>query len=188
VDDGAAAKRAPAAEAPPAVGPRRQPSGLLRLLGASRYFVGLAIVGSFLAGALLLVYGTLVALKLIWETIVGNDLSTEGAELLSVKVVELVDVFLLGIVLYLMATGFYQLFVSPDLPVPDWLRIRDLDELKVKLIAVIMVMLGVSFLAAVEVNGQTRIIELGVAVALVIAAFAWVLRIYEQRREGGEPP
>jgi uncharacterized membrane protein YqhA len=189
VDESAGSTRPRSDETSSVVAPQRQPSAMLRLLGSSRYFVGLAIFGSFLAAALLLVYGTLVVIKIIWETITGGDLSAEGAELLSLKMVELIDVFLLGIVLYLMAAGFYQLFVSPDLPVPAWLRIRDLDELKVKLIAVIMVMLGVTFLSAAEANGETRVIELGVAVALVVAAFGWVLRVYEQRRdEGARPP
>jgi uncharacterized membrane protein YqhA len=164
---------------------RREQPWLLRMFGSSRFFVAVAIVGAFLAGIILHVYATVLVVGLGWETLTGGERSVEGVELLSVQFVELVDVFLLGIVLYLIAVGFYQLFINPELPVPPWLRIDDLDELKVKLIAVIIVMIGVNFLGAIELDEEASVIELGVAAALIIAALALVLFVYERRRVGG---
>jgi uncharacterized membrane protein YqhA len=158
---------------------------MLRMFGSSRFFVAVAIIGAFLAGIILHVYATVLVIGLGWETLTGGERSVEGVELLSVQFVELVDVFLLGIVLYLIAVGFYQLFINPELPVPPWLRIDDLDELKVKLIAVIIVMIGVNFLGAIELDEEASVLDLGVAAALIIAALALVLFVYERRRDGG---
>lgn len=163
--------------------PRRDSPWMLRLFASSRFFVAVAIVGAFLAGVILHLYATILVIQIGWATLTAGAGSVEEVELLSVQFVELVDVFLLGIVLYLIAVGFYQLFINPELPVPAWLRIDDLDELKVKLIAVIIVMLGVNFLGVIELDEEGSVIEIGVAVALVIVAFALVLFVYERRRD-----
>lgn len=165
---------------------RQELPWMLRLFGSSRFFVAVAIVGAFVAGVILHVYATLLVFQIGWQTLTSGERSVEGVELISVQFVELVDVFLLGIVLYLIAVGFYQLFIDPELPVPPWLRIDDLDELKVKLIAVIIVMLGVNFLGAIELDEGTPILELGVAIALVVIALAAVLFVYEHRRPPSE--
>jgi uncharacterized membrane protein YqhA len=172
---------------PAAAEQRRDQPWMLRMFASSRFFVAVAIVGAFLAGVILHVYATVLVIGLGWETLTGGERSVEGVELLSVQFVELVDVFLLGIVLYLIAVGFYQLFINAALPVPHWLVIDDLDELKVKLIAVIIVMIGVNFLGAIELDEEASVIELGIAAALVIVALALVLFVYERRRNGDEP-
>lgn len=156
---------------------------LLRLFASSRFFVGIAIIGAFIGGVIILLYATLMVLQVGWSALTSGERSVEGLEVLSVQFVELLDVFLLGIVLYLIAVGFYQLFINPNLPVPQWLRVNDLDELKVKLIAVIIVMLAVNFLGVIELDETATILEAGGAVALVIVALSLVLYVYERRRE-----
>ena len=90
---------------------------------------------------------------------------------------------LLGTVLYIVALGLYDLFVDPGLPVPAWLHICSLDDLKSKPTQVIVVLLGVTFLgAAVEWDGGTDILELGVAVALVITALGLATLVGRPRR------
>jgi len=165
--------------ASPGSGPPRrrqgeaQPRWVLRLLASSRYFVLIAVVGAFLAGVTLLVYATLAVVKTIWDAISDGDLSIDGAKHLEVDFVELIDVFLLGTVLIIVGLGLYELFIESDLPVPAWLRVDDLDQLKGKLVGAIVVLLGVSFLASVvDWNGSTSILDLGIAIALVVAAFA----------------
>ena len=156
---------------------------LLRLFASSRFFVGIAIIGAFVGGIIVLLYGTLMVLQVGWEALTSGERSMEGLEVLAVHFVELIDVFLLGIVLYLIAVGFYQLFINPELPVPHWLRIDDLDELKSKLVAVIIVMLGVNFLGVIELDSTATVLEAGLAVAAVVISLALVLFVYERRRE-----
>lgn len=142
-----------------------------RILASSRYLIAVAALGSFLSAATLLVYGALAVVNVIWDTIGQGEVTVDGSKGLAVQFIQLTDVFLLGTVLYIVALGLYDLFVDPGLPVPPWLHIRSLDDLKSKLVQVIVVLLGVTFLgAAVEWDGGGEILELGAAVALVIAA------------------
>ncbi len=142
-----------------------------RILASSRYFIAVAALGSFLSAATLLIYGALAVINVVWETIRHGDVTVDGGKHLAVQFIQLTDVFLLGTVLYIVALGLYDLFVDPGLPVPPWLHIRSLDDLKSKLVQVIVVLLGVTFLgAAVEWDGGGEILELGAAVAVVIVA------------------
>ncbi len=38
--------------------------------------------------------------------------------------------------LYIIAIGLYELFIDSRIPVPPWLRIDDIDDLKHKLVSV----------------------------------------------------
>ena len=163
--------------------PPRDETHMLQLFASSRFFVSLAIIAAFVAGVILHVYATILVFQLGWANLTSGERSIEGIEALALEFVELIDVFLLGIVFYLIAVGFYQLFINAELPVPHWLRIEDLDELKVKLIAVIIVMLGVNFLGVIELDEGSSVLEVGIAVALVVIAFSVVLWVYERRRE-----
>jgi uncharacterized membrane protein YqhA len=126
-----------------------------RRLCRSRFFAAFAVIGAFLAAAALYIYGTFVDVATIWETITRREVNVDGAKRLQVAFVELTDVFLLGTVLAIVSFGLYQLFLDPGLPVPDWLRIDDLDQLTMKVMEVVGLLLGVTFLAfAVEFRLQ----------------------------------
>jgi uncharacterized membrane protein YqhA len=59
---------------------------------------------------------------------------------------------------------------------PEWLTINNLDDLKNKLIAVVIVVLGVLFLGqVVSWDGKTDLLGYGVSIALVIAALTYFL-------------
>lgn len=142
---------------------------LARLLGSSRLFIGIAVAGLLLASAVTLVYGFVLVFWTIWHILTDYGVDTEGAKALSVEFVELTDFFLVGTVLYIVALGLYELFIDDDIPVPRWLHVDDLDDLKAKLVGVIIVLLGVNFLVAVvDWNGADDILAFGGAIALVI--------------------
>ena len=83
----------------------------------------------------------------------------------------IIDLFLLGTVLYIVAVGLYELFVDPGLPMPPWLRIATLDDLKERLLGVVVVLLAVTFLgSAVTWDGSANILALGLAVGAVVGA------------------
>lgn len=163
---------------------------MLRVFASSRYFAGFAVLGAFLASVTLYVYGALVVLKVIMETITAGDVSVGGAKHLQLSFIELADVFLLGTVLLIVAFGLYQLFLHPNLNVPGWLRIGDLDDLTAKLLEVVAVMLSVTFLAyTVETGSGEDVLELGIAVAVVIGSLA-LLAVGARRahRDDAHPP
>lgn len=63
--------------------------------------------------------------------------------------VELIDLFLLSTILYIISLGLYSLFIDAKLPLPTWLSIADLDDLKGRILGVIMVLVAFSFLGYV---------------------------------------
>ena len=62
-----------------------------------------------------------------------------------VDVLASIDAILLGTVLLVIGYGLYELFVDTHLDVPDWLEINNLDDLKAKLIGVIVAIIAVIF-------------------------------------------
>jgi uncharacterized membrane protein YqhA len=146
------------------------------LLNRTRYFVLIAVAGSMLASLAVIVYGGIEAVVLIIDTVRAASVSAKGAKTLTLTFIEIVDLFLLGTVFLIIGLGLYELFISDDLDLPGWLVIRTLDDLKHKLIGVIIVVLAVLFLGQVVAwDGERDILGYGVAVAVVIAALTWFL-------------
>jgi uncharacterized membrane protein YqhA len=147
-----------------------------RILASSRYFIVVAVVGSFAASAAALVYGGLATAKVVLQTFGSfgsGDLNEKGIKLLAVELVTIIDLFLLGTVLYIVAVGLYELFVDPGLPMPPWLRIATLDDLKERLLGVVVVLLAVTFLGnAVTWDGSQDILAIGLAVGLVLGVIS----------------
>ena len=83
-------------------------------------------------------------------------LSDEAGKFLSVKVTEMIDLYLIGLFLIIMALGLYQLFIDPDINLPEWLDTPSFDILKARLLIVVAVVLAVMFLgyAATATDGE----------------------------------
>jgi uncharacterized membrane protein YqhA len=156
---------------------------LKRILSSSRYLVIIAVIGSFLAAVTVLVYGGLVTINLMIDTFSHLSFTAEEIKHLSVADIEIIDLFLLGTVLYIVALGLYDLFIDDNLAMPHWLEIHNLEDLKEKLIGVIVVLLAVTFLSeVVSWDGSNSILSLGISVGLVLLALALLLRGFGQRR------
>ncbi len=161
---------------------------LRSILGASRYVIALAVLGTFLCAMTMIVYGVFTVYTII-DDAVSHDVSVHGARALAISSIELIDLFLLGTVVYIVALGLYELFIDDQLPMPKWLQISDLDELKEKLIGVIIVLLGVSFLGTiVEWEGGHDIFYFGAAIALVITSLGIFVRVNDMERNEREHP
>ncbi|MCO5220297.1 MAG: YqhA family protein [Thermomicrobiales bacterium] len=152
-------------------------SWMSRLFDLSPSMIIVAVMGSLLAAFTLIIYGFLRVLYVIWELVSERDLSDKQEGHLSIEFIELIDVFLIGVILLIVALGLYQLFVDEKTTLPSWLRIRTLDELKHRLIGVICVVLGVNFLSNVsEWSGGTDILYLGIAIGIVLLALVFLLK------------
>jgi uncharacterized membrane protein YqhA len=151
---------------------------LRRVLASSRFFIIFAVLGSFLASAAALIFGTLSTVQLIVHSFGTGDYSEHGTKVLAVGLVGMIDTFLLGTVLYIIAAGLYQLFLDDDLPLPKWLQITTLDDLKERLLGVVIVLLAVSFLGdLVEWDGTWNILAEGVSVGVVIGVLALTMAV-----------
>lgn len=174
---------------------------MARLFDLSPSMIILAVVGSLLAAFTLIIYGFLRVLAVIWDLVSSTDLTDAREERLSIEFIELIDVFLIGVILLIVALGLYQLFIDEKSTLPSWLRIRTLDELKHRVIGVICVVLGVNFLSNVaEWNGGKDIIYLGLAIGIVLVALVLLLKtvddsiqeevklLREERAQESAPP
>lgn len=141
---------------------------------ASRFIALFAILGTTVSAIAVFIYGAVFVGIAIWDTITGGRPSEDGLKHLTLQLVEATDAFLLGTVLYIVSIGFFQLFIDSDVAVPGWMRITDLDQLKTKLVGVIVVLLGVTFLGkASNWRDGDDILYLGGAIALVVGSLAF---------------
>jgi uncharacterized membrane protein YqhA len=157
-----------------------------RLISATRYLIVLPALGSFIAATALLVYGVLEIVQLLGETVEAG-VSSKSAKGLVLASIEVVDLFLLGTVLYIIAIGLYELFVDDQLPLPAWLSIHDLDDLKNKLTGVVILVMGVLFLGQVVTwDGERDLLRYGSAIAMVIAALTYFLSQRSKKAKVGD--
>ncbi|MEM1375447.1 MAG: YqhA family protein [Pseudomonadota bacterium] len=157
-----------------------------QFLGSSRYMIIIAVLGSIAAAITLLVYGFLEALQLILTTIEMGEVTRKGAKAMAIEFIEIIDLFLMATVFLIIAVGLFRLFISPNIAIPEWLEINTLDDLKTKLIAVVIVVMGVIFLGHVVAwDGETDLMGLGIGIAAVIGTLTWFLNT-KITKKGGE--
>jgi uncharacterized membrane protein YqhA len=94
-----------------------------------------------------------------------------------------IDLFLIGATLLISAIGFYELFIKEirrgeASMMPAWLEMHDLNDLKNRVIAMIVLVLSVSFAEeALDSSNGLQVLELGGGFALVIIALTVFLRL-----------
>jgi uncharacterized membrane protein YqhA len=158
---------------------RRRVSGDEKILAASLRLIYIPVIVLLLAGLGAFVYGAVVFVDSLRQIVdnpypVGHQI---GLFLLDI------DLFLIGATLLISAVGLFELFVREiDLqegtPIPTWLQMRDLNDLKARVIAMIVLVLGVSFVEVV-VDGPSgrHALELGTGIAVVIVALTVFVRL-----------
>lgn len=144
---------------------------LALLAGMSRFGIMLAIIGVFIASLAMFLFSIAVLAKGIYHAFVESSYDLAAAQHLAVELIEMTDLFLLGMVLYVVAIGMYQLFIDDQLPVPGWMQVHSLNQLKTQIINVVVVLLVVTFLgdAIVWLEG-IEILYFGAAVSTVVIA------------------
>ena len=139
-----------------------------------RYIFVLPIIASFVAAVVLIVFGFFETFKVIVEVVEHSD--GHAMETLRLHFIEIIDVFLLATILYVIASGFYQLFLGRSLAIVPWMKVDSVHDLEVMLIGVTITVLGVSGLSAVlSWDGISALWQVGTAIALIIAALAYFL-------------
>ena len=131
-------------------------------------------MGAFIASLLLLVVALAQLIQVVGRTIVNFRATVADPKSLTIVLVNNIDLFLLSAGFYIIGLGFYELFVDDKIPLPDWLEIRDFDDLKTNLVGIIIVVIAVAFLGRViDWKSGDDILALGVAIGLVIAALTY---------------
>ncbi len=141
----------------------------MRIFSQTRYIVLLPVIGLFLAGAYLFLTGGFGLIMFLFDALVRHGLTSHPEPENTVTIMEFVEQFLTGTVLYIVAVGLYGLFIR-QLNVPAWLRIQSLDELKHTVIGVVVAVLAVKFMGIVaEWDEPSRLLEIGAAIGIVTA-------------------
>ncbi len=147
-----------------------------RLMSVTRYAVLVPALASIVGALLLMAQGSYeMVMAVIDTTVEGSSLKQTIVEVLTA-----VDAILLGTVLLVIGYGLYELFIDAELDVPLWLRVENLDDLKSKLIGVVVAIIAVVFVGVfVDSNRTDDVISYGVgagALVLGLAVFAYATR------------
>jgi len=158
-----------------------------RELSLSRVVVVVPVIVLLLAAMASFAYGTEVFVRSVVHVVDDPQLTSHNLGFLLL----LTDLFLIGATLMISAFGFYDLFIgtagvsSPGGRLPGWLRMHDLNDLKARVISMIILVAAVSFVDdVVESKGGLDTLYLGVGVGVVIAALTAFLHF--GRMDGGE--
>jgi uncharacterized membrane protein YqhA len=147
-----------------------------RLVELSLYVVILPAFGSLLGAFVLMLIGVWEVFTSIW----GIFNSSSPLKDTVVGILTAVDTLLLATVLLVIGYGLYELFVDAEVQLPPWLEIRDLDDLKNKLIGVVVAIIAVVFLGQlVDNNSSNEVLLAGAgsgALVLGLAAFTFATR------------
>lgn len=146
-----------------------------KLLWKSRLFILIAVVFSVIAAIALFIAGSYEVYESIIKAIPKDHLELDYAKLLA-GIIGAVDLYLIGIVLLIFAFGIYELFISQiDVARQDnehnILEITSLEELKNKLMKVIVMALIVTFFKTIlSTSFQTPLEMLYFALAILAIA------------------
>lgn len=146
-----------------------------KILIASNKFAILAVF-VLVISLILIVFTGVFKLFIIFRDVifdVNGDLSAVDIQLISAKLLGIVDLYVLGIVMYLFTIAVYQLFIGPVRTHP-WLRINCMDDLKSHL-AKMMVLFLSTFLVEKVVSWKDpeMILYFGGIVVLTCLMLIW---------------
>jgi len=140
-----------------------------KILGFTRYAVFVPAVASIIGALLLMAQGSISILMIVVDAVLNDAYLKDTI----VEVLTAVDAILLGTVLLVIGYGLYELFVDTRLEVPEWLEVRDLDDLKSKLIGVVVAIISVVFVGVfVDTNRAADVVAYGVGAGALVAGLA----------------
>ncbi|HCU96158.1 MAG TPA: hypothetical protein DHU96_26930 [Actinobacteria bacterium] len=176
------------ARSAPAGTPRSRLEGRFeQVLSLSRIVIVVPVIILLLASLASFAYGTYVFARSVADIVDDPHVTSKNLGFLLL----LTDLFLVGATLMIAAFGLYELFISridtegAGMRLPGWLKMNDLNDLKARVISMIILVAAVSFVdVVVEFKGGLDTFYLGVAVAVVIAALTVFLRF--GRPESGD--
>jgi uncharacterized membrane protein YqhA len=140
-----------------------------KILGLTRYAVVVPALASILGALLLMAQGSISMVMVVIDSVSTEPTLKDTI----VDVLTAVDAILLGTVLLVIGYGLYELFIDAEIDVPLWLRVRDLDDLKSKLIGVVVAIIAVVFVGVfVDSNRAADVISYGVGAGALVVGLA----------------
>jgi len=147
-----------------------------KIVGLTRYTVFIPAIAAMIGALLLMAQGSIA----IIVAVINSLRQFTPLKDVIVEVLTAVDGILLGTVLLVIGYGLYELFVDTKIEVPTWLEIKDLDDLKSKLIGVVVAIIAVVFVGVmVDSTRASDVVSYGLgagALVLGLAVFALATR------------
>jgi uncharacterized membrane protein YqhA len=150
---------------------------MTRFLAACRHLLIVPVIGCVLLTAGTVMMGIIRIVTAGVKLVRAGDYSAKAAKIMSLAVIEIIDLFLVATVAYITAVGLYQLFISStQIELPIRLKINSLKDLEDKIIGVVVAALAVAFLGqAAGSDEPAALLNYGGGIALVIAALAFFI-------------
>jgi uncharacterized membrane protein YqhA len=146
------------------------------ILRACRYLVAVAVIGCMVMFAVVTLYAAGATGSIVVQMIHGGFTLDDIAHV-TVYSFKVLDLFLIGTILYIVGLGLAALFLDSEAALPRWFKVRELQDLKVVLAQSVVAVMIIAFLGDVlEWEQGSDIAFVGGGVAAVIAAIALVLR------------
>ena len=154
------------------------------ILRASRYLLVVTVVGCIVMFAGVTIYAAVAVAAALHQWWLAGFAVRDVAGV-TVAAFKILDLFLVGTLLYIVALGLAALFLDSETAVPRWFKIDELQDLKTNVSQSVVVVMLVAFLGDVlEWQHGSDIAFVGGGVAAVIVAIAFMLRssYTEERR------
>ena len=153
------------------------------IIGRSRFIVVLAVLAVMLVAVSLFLLGTWKAVLGVYHAWPDVLLGTSSNAELTVEFLEIVSLMLKAVVFYIIGVGLWSLFVAP-LNITVSLGVQTLSDLESKVVSVVVVILGVTFLEHfIRWREPLATLQFGAAMALVVTALVFFQRYAHQAKE-----
>jgi uncharacterized membrane protein YqhA len=143
---------------------------LAELIGKTRFIVLVAVVSVILVSFALFIMGAGLAVQGIWHSVSTFVRGDQAATSITVDLLEVVSTMLKAVVFYLIGVGFYSLFIAP-LNLTAALGIRSFNDLEIKVVSVVIVIMAVTFLEHfIRWDQAVETLLYGLSLAVVVAS------------------
>jgi len=157
-------------------------SAFERFLWNSRLLVLIPVISSLLGSLVLFIVGTIDILKVTLTSInyyLGHD-TQYIHDFIVTDIILAIDIYLVAIVLLIFGTGIYRLFISPieeseESDIKHPFNIQSFDELKDKIVRVVILAVIIEFFRAVVDIRFSSPLD---AIYLAISVFALAASLY----------
>ena len=135
------------------------------ILERSRYLAIVGVLSLLMASLAAFAWGVLKTYNVL--ILIVSSLGADKA--ITIKLIELVDGFLVATAILIVTVSLYELFIG-EINVPEWMLAHNLYELKGKLSSMIVLVMAVKFLEMfMEAEDANELLLRAVAVTLVSA-------------------
>ena len=146
------------------------------ILRISRYFIVLSVIGCLVMFGAVTIFAAVASGSAIID-IARRGLALDEIATVIVYAFKILDLFLIGTILYIVALGLSALFLDSRAALPKWLEVHEFQDLKDVLAQSVVVVMLIAFLGdLLEWEKGSDIAFVGGGVSMVIAALAFLLR------------